>query len=120
MIVPKENKAVQTCPSPVMTETESDEVEIRKPKSLNFKRVITRSVRGSIRLVKGIRPKTESDSNNKGKKLTIVLKCQFISFYIYCSLALFSCPRYHRKLGQNLIAYQMPAVVKLTTIICFY
>lgn len=94
MMVSKENKAVQTCPSPVMTETESDEVEIRKPKSLNFKRVITKSVRGSIRLVKGIRPKTENDSNNKGKNL----KCLFISFYInYCSLALFSCPRYRKK-----------------------
>lgn len=56
------------------SDTELEEVELRKPKSLSLRRVISRSVRGSIRLVNRMRPKSEGEAANKGKTMFAVKK----------------------------------------------
>ncbi|KAL1506173.1 hypothetical protein ABEB36_005583 [Hypothenemus hampei] len=43
----------------------SEDVELRKPKSSNFRKVLNKSVRGSIKLVRGLAPKSDNDNKEK-------------------------------------------------------
>ncbi|XP_066147421.1 GRAM domain-containing protein 2B-like isoform X2 [Euwallacea fornicatus] len=71
----KENESAQT-PAAEQESSDFEDVEgqLHQQKSLNLRKVISRSVRGSLRLVKSIGPKNEGETANKEKRRNLFKK----------------------------------------------